>query len=318
MATFCGVCLDKVYARISRKQFFALIIVVLIGLNLLTLSVAYPTITHADLYGDDRPRDFSVYYVSLWRMFHDPSQIFTVGYLHDGEPMIRPFLTPYKYLPSFLLMISPLASLNYYPALWVFDLLQLMLLPLIWHPALLSFREKHPAVIFLVLVIVLLLPQPAAGRGLSVGYFSQWTEGQAKILLTFFLLLSFYLGNTGRPKLSGIIFALGCFDPRFGILALPLFLFYNKDNLKTSVGFAAISLASTNFMLLYPGVAQGFVKMIIDTGVSTPFFESALIPALMIACLMVVNLRGMIEGFKIFLHLDKPRTKLAGLTKKEP
>jgi hypothetical protein len=317
MAKFCRVHLERAHVHVSRKKFFALVIVVLLALNLFTFSLAYPTLTRADLYGDNKPRDFSVYYVTVWRMFHDPSQIFTAGYLHDGEPVTRPFLTPYKYLPSFLILISPLDSLPYYPALWVFDLFQLALLPLIGIMLYYLLEKKHPAVAFAVLVTVLLMPQPLPGRGLSVSYFSQWTEGQAKILLTFLLLFSFYLGYNGRPKLSGIIFAIGCFDPRFGLLALPLFLFYNKSKLKASVGFAAIALVSSNLLLLYPGVAKGFVTMIVNTGASTPFFESTLIPAFMIACLLVVNISDMIKEFKRFFHLDKPQMNPAYFNEKK-
>ena len=162
MAKFCRVYLERAHVHISRKKFFALVIVVLFVLNLFTFSLAYSTITHADLYGDNKPRDFSVYYVTVWRMFHDPSQIFTAGYLHDGEPVTRPFLTPYKYLPSFLILISPLASLSYYPALWGFDLFQLALLPLIGI-LLYSFREKASSSCFRSFVYCSSNPQPVPG-----------------------------------------------------------------------------------------------------------------------------------------------------------
>jgi len=63
----------------------------------------------------------------------------------------------------------------------------------------------------------------------------QWAEGQAKVLLTFLLIASFYLGFKGRTALSGVAFGLGAFDPRFSVLALPLFLFYNKNKLKPAL-----------------------------------------------------------------------------------
>ncbi len=96
----------------SKRRLFALATVVLIGLNFYTFSVAYLTMTHPlNLGGTDVPRDFSVYYIAAWRMLHNPSQIFTNGSLNDGEPEIYPAVTPYKYLPSFLLLISPLTNL---------------------------------------------------------------------------------------------------------------------------------------------------------------------------------------------------------------
>ena len=170
----------------SKKLLFILAAIIIIGLNFYTFSVAYPTMTHPlNLGGADLPRDFSVYYIAAWRMFHNPSQIFTTGPLADGEPAIYPSLTPYKYLPSFLVLISPLVNLSYYQAFWVFDAFQFALLPLI---ALLLYNlleKKNPIVAFLILVAVLLLPYPMPGRGLSVSYFMSWAEGQAKILLSF-------------------------------------------------------------------------------------------------------------------------------------
>ncbi|MGD0644027.1 MAG: hypothetical protein ABSA75_03885 [Candidatus Bathyarchaeia archaeon] len=178
----------------SKKLLFTLATAILIGLNFYTLSVAYPTMTHPlNLGGADLPRDFSVYYIAAWRMFHNPSQIFTTGPVADGEPAIYPSLTPYKYLPSFLVLISPLVNLSYYQAFWVFDIFQFVLLPFI---ALLLYKlleNKNPIAAFLILVVVLLLPYPMPGRGLSVSYFMSWAEGQAKILLSFFCSYHFTL-----------------------------------------------------------------------------------------------------------------------------
>ena len=294
--------MGQLFAR--KKLWFVLLAFVLVGVNLYTLSIAYPQMTHTlNLYGKDMPRDFSVYYISAWRMFHNPSQIFTTGYLNDGEPMIQPYITPYKYLPSFLPLVAPLASLNYYQALWVFDGLQLALLPLIALLLYLLLKDKHPAIVFAVLIAVLFLPYPLPGKGLSVAYFSQWVEGQAKVLLTFLLVLSYYLGYIKKPWLSGVVFALGAFDPRFILLGLPLFLFYNKTKLRVAIGCVAAALFALNFMLFYPGVAQGFYSMIFSSGLNTPFYESALIPIVTIVCLVAVNAKDAIgEAENFFTH----------------
>jgi hypothetical protein len=178
----------------SKKMLLILVIVVIVALNFYTLAVAYPTMTHPlNLGGADLPRDFSVYYIAAWRMFHNPSQIFNTAPLADGEPTIYPSLTPYKYLPSFLVLISPLLSLSYYQAFWVFDAIQFALLPIMAFLLYKLLENKHPLVAFAVILVVLLLPYPMPGRGLSVSYFMSWAEGQAKILLSFLLLVSFYL-----------------------------------------------------------------------------------------------------------------------------
>jgi hypothetical protein len=276
----------------SKKRLFTLAVIIIVGLNLYTLSVAYPTMTRPlNFGGADLPRDFSVYYIAAWRMLHNPSQIFNTASLNDGEPVIYPPLTPFKYLPSFLILISPLVNLSYYQAFWVFDAFQFILLPLI---ALLLYKlleNKNPIAAFLLLVLVVLLPYPMPGRGLSVSYFMSWVEGQAKILLTFLLLLSFYLGYKSKAALSGVVFALGAFDPRFAILALPLFLFYNKNKLRNALITMIVVLVAFNAIVFYPGAAQGFFNMIVSSGDTTPFYTPSWIPLIMIVCLIAVNAR---------------------------
>jgi hypothetical protein len=280
----------------SKKVFFFLVVVIIIVLNLYTFSVAYPTMNQPlNLGGPDLPRDFSVYYIAAWRMFHNPSQIFTTGHIADGEPAIYPSLTPYKYLPSFLVLISPLLSLSYYQAFWVFDALQFILLPIMAFLLYKLMENKHPILALLLLVAVLLLPYPMAGRGLSVSYFMSWAEGQAKILLSFLLLLSFYLGYKGKAGLSGVAFALGAFDPRFAVLALPLFLYYNKGKLKGAVAMMVIVLIAFNAVVFYPGTTAGFVGMVFGSGTTTPLYTPAWIPTIMILCLLAVNVRQMIN-----------------------
>ena len=159
-------------------------------------------------------------------------------------------------------------------------------------------EKKNPAIAFLILVLVLLLPYPMPGRGLSVSYFMSWAEGQAKIFLSFLLLVSFYFGYKGRAALSGVAFALGAFDPRFALLALPLFLFYNKGKLKAAFVPMIITLIATNFMVFYPGTAQGFVDMVLGSGSTTPFYTPAWIPLVMLVSLILVNSRQMIEALK--------------------
>ena len=294
----------------SKKSLFALAVIIIIGLNFYTLSIAYPTMTHPlNLGGADLPRDFSVYYIAAWRMLHNPSQIFTTGPLPDGEPVIYPSLTPYKYLPSFLILISPMTTLGYYQAFWVFDAIQFAMLPLI---ALLLFKlleKKNPIALFSILLVVLLLPYPMPGRGLSVSYFMSWEEGQAKILLSFLLLVSFYLGYRGKPILSGLVFALGAFDPRFAVLALPLFLFYNKNRLKTSLVSMTLMLFATNLMIFYPGAGQGFVNMILGSGSTTPLYTPAWIPTIMLVSLILVNGKQMFDALRsaIFLNPKLPK-----------
>jgi len=284
----------------SKKFLFTLATVIIIILNLYTLTVAYPTLNKPlNLGNGDLPRDFSVYYIAGWRMLHNPSQIFTTGALADGEPTIYPSLTPYKYLPSFLVLISPLQSLDYYQAFWIFDAIQFALLPLMAFLLYKLLENKNPAIAMAILNAVLLLPYPMPGRGLSVSYYMSWAEGQAKILLSALLLVSFYLGYKGKPKLSGITFAFGAFDPRFLFLALPLFLFYNKGKLKNAIATMILVLVASNFLIFYPGVAEGFFGMVFGSGTTTPLYTPAWIPTVMLVALIAVNSKAIINDLKV-------------------
>jgi hypothetical protein len=289
--------------HLTRKNLFIIAVIIIVALNFYTLTFAYPTMQGPLNFGHgDLPRDFSVYYIAGWRLLHNPSQIFTTGVLSDGEPQIYPQMTPYKYMPSFLVLITPLLALNYYQAFWVFDAIQFALLPIM---ALLFYNlleRKNLAIALLILFIVLLLPYPMPGRGLSVSYFMSWAEGQAKILLSFLLLASFYFGYKGNAKLSALFFALGAFDPRFALLALPLFLFYNKGKLRQALPIMAVVFLALNFMVFYPGVGLGLIGMVFGSGATTPLYTPAWIPAIMLVALLTVNAKSIVELIRESWH----------------
>ncbi len=286
---------------LSGKALFALGIAILIVLNMYTFAAAYPETHRLDaginVGGQLLAKDFSAFYSGAWRLLHDPSQIYTGRSIVPGEPTIYPQPEAYKYLPSFLLIVSPFLVLNYQQALLAFDVVQFALLPIM---ALLLYElldKKGIALTFIVAVIALLLPLPLPNWGFSASYFWQWGEGQAKVLLTFLLLLAFYLGASGRPALSGIVFAFGFFDPRFGLLALPLFFAYNRKNLLPSIGSMLTALAVSNLVLLYPGTGSGFLNMILSDAVATPLYYYSLIPLFTMGSLLIINARELVETF---------------------
>lgn len=278
-----------------RKKIILLsIVIVSILLNLYTFVQAYPETFAADsgISGSQiLAKDFSAYYTAAWRLFHDPSNVYTQGLVNDGGPRIYPQPEPYKYLPSFLMFVSPLLFLNYQGALTAFDIIQFLLLPVMAFLVYSLLKERSTLIIAVVIVLSILQLSPTLHWGLSVSYFWQWGEGQDKVLNTVLLLSSFYLGQTRRPILSGIMLALGAFDPRFFLLALPLFVVYNKLNLKIS-GLAVIaSLVALNLPLLIDGIGAGFFRMVVQGGASTPLYYYALIPFITLTSLIVVNIR---------------------------
>jgi hypothetical protein len=282
------------------KTVFVIAVIILIALNLATLIAAYPetyTPSSGISSGPNLAKDFSAYYVGAWRLWNKPTQIYTHGVLGGSEPVTPPQPETYKYMPNFLLVATPFLGLSYQQALLAFDVVQFLLLPAIAFMLYRILKGKHLAVTFAVMAIALLLPFPAPNGGLSLSYYWQWGEGQAKVILIFLLLLSFYLGSRGKPVQSGIAFAFGFFDPRFGLLAIPLFIMYNRGKLKAAAASGIVALAASNAMLLYPGLDTGFLGMVFGSGLTTPLYYYALIPLFTLLALMFVNFKELVAAF---------------------
>ncbi len=97
----------------QHKKIILLAVVVLIALNLYTFIIAYPeTYTPSpgiNTQGTILAKDFSAYYMGAWRLWNNPSQVFHFGALGGAEPLTPPQPEAYKYLPSFLVIVSPFA-----------------------------------------------------------------------------------------------------------------------------------------------------------------------------------------------------------------
>jgi hypothetical protein len=305
----------------ARKKIVVLLIVLVsILLNLYTFFQAYPETLKIDsgcCGSQILAKDFSAYYTAAWRLFHDSSNIYTQGLLIDGQPTIYPQAPtlppePFKYLLSFLIFTSPLLVFNYQEALTAFDIIQLLLLPVMAFLVYTLLKERSILTIAIVMIIALLQPSPVPHWGLSVSYFWQWGEGQDKVLNTTLLLLSFYLGKSRKPILSGVALGLGAFDPRFFLLGLPLFVFYNSLSLKRAGLSLIASLAALNSPLLLDGIGVGFLRMVVERGASTPLYYYALIPLLTLVSIMVVNLKEIYVVLKALLF---NMFKRSGLTR---
>ena len=288
--------------RASRSRIiFVAAVSGLIALNLVVLASAYPETMVVDSgCCGNRPlaKDFSAFYTAAWRLFYDPGHVYTPGYVNDGEFHILPQPESYKYLPSFLLIVSPFLALPYQQALTAFDVFQFLLLPLM---AILIYeltKEKGLAIAVIVAAIALLLPYPDPHWGISAAYYWQWAEGQSKVLETFLLLLSFYFGKSKRPVLSGIALALSAFDPRFALISLPLFYMYNRSKFSLAFISGAAAFLLGNSMLLIPGTGAGFLAMLFSTGLTTGLYYYALIPLFTVIALTLLNLREITGSFK--------------------
>jgi len=179
------------------KIIFLIGIVILIILNLYTFIVAYPeTYTPSPgitTSGSILAKDFSAYYVSAWRLWNNPGQIYHFGALGSAEPVIPPYPQAYKYLPSFLIIVSPLLTLDYQQALLAFDIIQFTFLPAIAYILYKLLESKNLAVTFAVMTIALLLPIPTVNWGMSPGYIGNGAKAKPKFSLRSYFLLAFTL-----------------------------------------------------------------------------------------------------------------------------
>jgi hypothetical protein len=280
----------------TKKRVFAIVVAVLLVLNFITFVTAYPETMAVDsgccAPNEALAKDFSAYYSAAWRLFHDPSQVYTHGSVNDGEYPVIPQPEGYKYLPSFLLMASPLLLIPYQSALLTFDVLQFLLLPLI---ALLLYeliKERRLAIIIPAVVAVLLvpLPLPTPQFSISISYYWQWAEGQSKVLDTFLLLSALYLAKSNKPRLAGVTLAFAAFDPRFALLAIPLFVTYSDSRaVRRSLVIAALTFILINAPLLYPAMGIGFLEMVFTSGLPTPPYWYTFIPILAMSVLMLID-----------------------------
>jgi hypothetical protein len=266
---------------------------VLIALNFLVFLQAYPETSRVDAgccaaTGSLLAKDFSAFYTGVWRLYHDPAATYFNGYVADGEYRVAPGPEPFKYLPSFLIIASPFALLPYQSALTAFDAFQFLLLPFM---AAMVYRTAgglrlRAKVSLAVLVLLLPVPLHAGTWTLSVSYYWQWAEGQAKVLDSFLLLLMGYAGRSGRPRVSGAALGMAFFDPRFALLAMPLFAGCNR-RLREASFFALLTAMLSNTPLLLPGVMQGFVGSVLSAGLSTPLYYYAWVPLVSVVSLTV-------------------------------
>ena len=335
-----------------REKSLALIAVaiVAIGLNAVTFLWALPAMNQTDTYqtvqtippfislqssfnSSQTPylaRDFSAYYIAAWKLVNAPARVYNSA-VSQEDYRILPRPASYKYAPAFLLFVLPLLPLGYQSALVAFNVIQLALLPLMGLLAYRIIRDRNLALGFAVLVIVLIQPLPPTYSPLlfrfqslqpysiSWSYFYEWVNANAKVLQTFLLLASLYFGKMRRPIASAAFIALGTYDPRFALLAIPLLIYYNLKSLKL-FGFASLALVLLlNAFSLYQGIWLQFFGDAFTNGMSTPLYPYAWIPLYgMVSISLVefgsIGLRRMREKR---IHLQEREARVAEV-KMEP
>ena len=146
---------------LDTRTLYAVWAAILISLNLIVLLDAYSTSLSNLCCSYPLPaKDFSAYYTALWNLIHDPTRIYASTPLIPGEPSFYPTMEQFKYLPSFLLLVFPLAPLSYQQAITIFDAAQFLMLPAIAWLLYALIHEKNPKAQFIAVALVVFFPWP--------------------------------------------------------------------------------------------------------------------------------------------------------------
>jgi hypothetical protein len=255
----------KINLRISKKTIVYWIVVAVI-INVIYFCIAYPETLKPE--PNSLARDFSAYYIGAWRLFHNPTQIYS-GMAQPGDYQILPQAQTFKYTPSSLMLFAPFLSLSYPNAMITFSFLQFALLPLLAFFVYKLTKDKNPIIGSIVTVIILIEPLPVppifssttgllnyGTVGLNVlslapSYFIGYVVVNAHILQTILLVGAFYFASIKKPWISALLFAFSAFDPRASIFALPLLLWYNRQKIIQFISGSAIFLAVINLPFFF-------------------------------------------------------------------
>jgi hypothetical protein len=178
--------------------------------------------------------DFDVYYTSS-QNYVARAPVYVA---HDG-------IDEFKYSPLFALVFSPLTMLKKTPALYVWEILNILSLYSIFY---LLFRLKQMSFSapkdLLIIVCLFALTGPYI--------FSNIMLGQINIFLCFLMVLTMYLEIKRKDFWAAVVLAFSLMIKFFPLL----FLFYFI--LKRRFKLAAFTLLMVAFFLLLPSVYTGF------------------------------------------------------------
>ena len=313
--------------QLSKKEsIIILVIAIALTLNIITFAFAYP-----QMFKPSSPtlaKDFSAYYIAGWRLYHNPTAIYAAG-SQPGDYQILPKPQTFKYTPSFLILISPFLLLSYQNAFIAFNFVQLFLMLVLAFFVYKLVKDKDAILAVLASVVVLIDPLPSLPIGQSTlnlfhyrftsinpqtfswSYYWGYVCGNAHVLQPVFLVGAMYFGFSKKPWLSALMFALGSFDPRFALLALPLIVWYNRKTLSRFVAGTVLFLAATNLpFFLYHGIGFAFLNATVSTRIISQMYAYDWIPFYSILALTLIELATMlnnkIENQDILKHEVSP------------
>ena len=301
---------------LTKKTAIVLVIFIMVFLNLSIFWYAYPLTFKPE--APTLARDFSAYYIGEWRLFHNPTQIYSPN-VQPGDYQIQPQPQPFKYTPSFLILFAPFLSLSYQNALNAFDIVQALLIFALAFFVYKLVKDKNIFLGVAAAVIVIVEPilfTPSASYSIfgffhyrmlslhvqtfSPTYYCGYQLANAHILQTVLLVGALYFGYAKKPWISALLFAFGVFDPREALFALPLLLWYNRGLLEKFIGGTAAFLAATNLpFFFYNGVGYAFLSTETKASIVSQIYLYDWIPLYAVSALSLVELVTVLQNRKL-------------------
>ena len=277
----------------KTKKILILVIAIAVALNAFTFLSAYPETFKpmSPVYA----RDFSAYYIGEWRLFHNPTAIYTGGN-QPGDYYIPPNVQTFKYTPSFLIFFAPFIGLSYQNAINVFDILQFVSIFALAFFVYKIVEDKYPLWGAISAIVVLIAFQQ--------GYYWGYAQANAHIIQTSIIVGALYFGFSKKPWLSAFLFTVAAFDPRGALLALPLLLWYNRQKLlKFGVGAVAFLAALNLPFFFYSNIGLNFLHTEVNGDIVSQIYSYDLVPIIAVATLTILE---------VITFVDK-RTNFSGL-----
>lgn len=285
----------------TKKLILISVIIVAVTLNAIIFCLAYP-----ETFSPMSPvyaRDFSAYYLGEWRLFHNPTTIY-IGGSQPGDYQIPPGPQTFKYTPSFLIFFAPFLSLSYQNALNLFDIIQLVSILALAFFIYKIVKDKKLLNGALTAVIILVAFFP--------GYYTGYAQANAHIIQASLMVGALYFGFSRKPGLSAFLLAVASFDPRSTLLALPLLLYYNRQNLRKFVAGTVAFIAALNLpFFFYYNIGFSFLQQEVNGDIVSQIYPYDLIPMIAIITLTVLEIITLYDE-KIRLTILKaitPRSK---------
>jgi hypothetical protein len=289
----------------NKKKLLVAVIVIAIALNVFMFCYAYPEIRHVEF--GSTARDFSAYYIGAWRLFNNPTQVYHDGAL-VGDYVLEGVPQPFKYVPSFLILMIPFLALKYMDALVLFDFLQLALMPLLAFFVYRLVKDRNVILGCLAVwtALACLWPTPASNipwiepihlglfdislQSFAPAYYCGYFFINAHVLQAVLLVASIYFGYTKKPLVSALLFTFGLMDPRAAFAAVPLLLWHNRQSLHRFLLAVVSFIAVTSVpFLLYYDVGLTFLRTVLNADIISQSYAYDWIPTYSVLALTIVE-----------------------------